>query len=311
MNQPKQPYNCRDGAKLSYGYQEQFLYTNDFGDRDEDEVIKILSMLYDFIYAGFELISSMICPDRDIQLIISAEDPDGLDAFSFINTIVIYPLVIIEVCPRSTWNTIILIDIAHELYHCLLDQDQMNYNKDRNVYNIVESQTQYMALQFMIQNRVILESKLGVCIDVNAIYRTSKECIPFVLDPNGIKFMDIKKLWMKLILLGNHCGDVYDEVSNILDKYDNVLLTIIYANIDDKNIISEYCLDYTVKENGKYLIVDNEFMDIRFDSAGSYNHNNLPNPIFVINYTEQDPNTVIIYEAINVQNRIPFFIKPT
>lgn len=76
MNQPKQPYNCRDGVNLSYGYPEQFLYTNDLNDRDEDEVIKILSMLYDFIYAGFELISSMICPDRDIQLIISAEDPD-------------------------------------------------------------------------------------------------------------------------------------------------------------------------------------------------------------------------------------------
>lgn len=282
-----------------------------------EELIAIMSHMYDFIYMAGELVKNMICPDRYIDIIVSAEQPDHIDGVSYTNTIIIYPLLVLQLQPCNLWFSDLLLTICHEIYHCVLLQDNVKYSTDDEYNSIVEKQTDYMAFKFIQENRFILESKLGVSIDLVGILKVNfgdndhyKRVVPFFKHMDGIEYMSMRDVWLDCITAGNPKGLYPDFIENF-DKSNNIDIKVFYILGDDVYSIPDgYMIEDTIKVNGIFEVPCRDFMDIRLFRKGTLNTSwtdTIPKLTVYHNEEGDHMHIIVIY---HVEKRVPFFKKP-
>lgn len=310
-------YYHQEEPKYSQEYAIKYSSSYDHDLKVYDEVyttlgqIKLFGWMYDLAYKTFEIVKDMIAPGRDINIIVSADEADGdVCGIAYINLIVIYPIVILKTYPSTLWNTCIINTVCHELYHCVLIQDSCKYDNDDNYNNLIESQTEYMVISFIQNNRALLEYKLCMSIDTYQLtYLYSYNYGMFCKEISNIQYMDKREVWIQTILNGSIDNDL---IINIIDNTDNVNVTFYSCmQEDDKLEIPEewYCVDDVVKKDGIFTSPCKEVMDVKIQSAGSLNYKLLDETREIYySYDTEEDGSVTIYIGF-ICRRKPLFYK--
>lgn len=274
------------------------------------EYLQVLDMLDYFSYKAFHCIHNMICPDRDIYFRTSIyrfnRVESNRDGGYYYNTITIYLDSIIDNNIPSMWPTVIVQVITHELYHSILYQDSFLYIHDKDFAYSVEQQTNYLAMMFIMNNRTTLENLLDTNIDIKFIVILENGESPFVKDIlSPIQYINPRDMWIYDILPVSPDTPIPQSVIDNIDKYPNVCVGF-------KLIVDEYYMGTTdlqiIKDNWVFYFPTRDVSLFKDACNGGINNGKYINGRHRI-YSSEKENLFYILVEVNLNNRIPFFIK--
>lgn len=278
---------------------------------DKKDMAMFISDLYDFSYKVFDVVRGMIAPGRYIDFLISADEPDGVNGISISdNTIIIYLYKIIKNTYITTICEYIIYIICHELYHCVLKQPEYNSNKD-----IIEKQTDYMAINFIVNNRDTLEKALYININIIAVksllFIDDDDESIFLKDISGIKEHEsLRDIWLNILSNYDEYILNYDIVEG-LDRSSDVNITVV-AQFDGAE--NDYTYEDIIKRDGVFLPPGSKITSVRLLLEGSLslrdNRAKSQSSKLKILYREYEEESRMHIILVYTQERTPFFIKP-